>query len=135
MAEYALLNPTLVPLNSAVPYTTVICEGGCNVKHRSGSGIVIVRGGTCCKEARYRVNFHANVTGIAGAIQLAIYQDGEQLPETLMSVVPAAATDILSVDAETEVCTNCDCTNISVRVVTGAPVTVNTASIIVNREA
>lgn len=135
MAEYALNVATPVAVGAAVPYNLVICPGNCNVMHRQGSGIVTVKGGSCCKPARYRVNFHANVTGVAGAIQLALYVDGEQLPETLMSVVPAATTGVWSVDAETEVCTMCDCTNISARVVTGATVTVNTADIIVDREA
>lgn len=134
MAEFSLITPTAVAVNAAVPYNNTIVKGCCAVRHRAGSGIITVKGGTCCQPARYRVNFHANVTGVAGAIQLALYQDGEQLPETLMSVVPAAATDVWSVDAETEVNAICDCTNISARVVTGATVTVNTASIVVSKE-
>lgn len=135
MAEYSLINPTLVPVGSAVPYNNEIYGGGCNIRHRGGSGIVTVKGGTCCKPARYRVSFHANVTGVAGAVQLQLFVDGEPLPETLMSVVPASAADVWSVDAETEILSECSCTNITARVVTGATVTVNTASIIVQKEA
>lgn len=134
MAEFSLITPTAVAVGSAVPYNNVICKGCCNIKHRNGSGIINVKGGSCCHPNKYTVHFHANVTGVAGAIQLGIFLDGELLPETLMSVVGAAATDVLSVDAVTQLCSTCDCENISVRVITGDTVTVNTANIIVEKE-
>lgn len=134
MAEYSLTVPTAVAVGATVPYNNVIVNGCCNIKHRAGSGIVTVKGGSCCKPNVYKVNFHANVTGVAGAIQLGIFQDGELLPETLMSVVPAAATDVWSVSAETGVNATCCCESLSVRVITGATVTVNTADIIVQKE-
>lgn len=134
MAEYTLTTPTAVPLGGAVPYTNTIIKGCCNIKHRAGSGQVTVRGGTCCNPAKYLVYFHANVTGVAGAIQLALFLDGERLPETLMAVVPATATDVWSVSAETEFCVDCCCGTVSARVVEGATVTVNTAEIIVKKE-
>ena len=134
MAEYTLTTPTAVPVGGSVPYNNTVIKGCCNIKHRSGSGQVTVKGGTCCNPARYLVSFHANVTGVAGAIQLALYLDGEILPETLMSVVPAAAADVWSVDAQTEFCTDCCCSTVSARVVTGDAVTVNSAEIIVKKE-
>lgn len=134
MAEYTLTTPTAVPVGGAVPYNNTVIKGCCNIKHRAGSGQVTIKGGTCCNPARYLVIFHANVTGVAGAIQLALYLDGEILPETLMSVVPAAAADVWSVDAQTEFCTDCCCSTVSARVVTGDTVTVNTAEIIVKKE-
>lgn len=134
MAEYTLTTPTAVAVGGSVPYNNTVIKGGCNIRHRSGSGQVTVRGGTCCNPARYLVCFHANVTGVAGAIQLALYLDGEQLPESLMSVVPAAATDVWSVDAQTECSIDCCCGTVSARVVTGDAVTVNSAEIIVKKE-
>lgn len=135
MAEYSLITPLLVPVNGTIPYNNVICRGCCNIRHRAGSGIIKLKGGTCCNPNKYHVQFHANVTGVAGAIQLGIYLDGELLLETLMSVVAAAATDVLSVDATTEICIDGCCSNVSVRVITGDTVTVNTANIIVHKEA
>ena len=134
MAEYVLTTPTGVPVGGSVPYNSTIIKGCCNIKHRAGSGQVSVKGGTCCNPARYMVYFHGNVTGVAGAIQLALYLDGEILPETLMSVVPAAATDVWSVSAKTEFCVDCCCGTVSARVITGDTVTVNTANIIVKKE-
>lgn len=134
MAEYVLTLPVAVPVGGSVPYTDTICKGCCNIRHRAGSGLIKLKGGTCCKPNRYHVQFHANVTGVAGAIQLGLFLDGELLPETLMSVVPAAATDVLSVDASTEVCLDVCCSTLSARVVTGATVTVNTANIIIHKE-
>ena len=106
-----------------------------NIRHRAGSGIVTVRGSGCvCNPARYRVSFHGNVSGLTGETQLAVYLNGEQLPETVMSVVPAAAADALSIDVETEVIADFGDSSVSVRTLT-AGVTVNTASLIVERKA
>lgn len=135
MAEYSLTNPTAVAVNGNVPFDNVIHKGCCCIRHRAGSGIFRLKGGTCCNPAKYRVRFNASVVGVAGAIRLAIYQDGEQLAETTMSVVPAAATDIWSVSTDTEI--NADMggySTISVRVVAGDTVTVNTANITIERE-
>ena len=134
MAEYSLTIPTAVAVGEAVPFNNVIRKGCCNIRHRAGSGIITVKGGTCCHPNLYRVYFHATVTGVAGTIQLGIFLDGELLPETLMSVVPAAATGVWSVDAMTEIYSEGANDTISVRVVEGDTVTVNSASIIVDKE-
>lgn len=136
MAEYSLITPTAVALNSAVPFTNTIHSGCCCIRHKSGSGVFRLKGGTCCSPARYRVRFNASVVGVAGPIRLAIYQDGEQLAETTMSVVPATATDIWSVSTDTEIDTDMGgYSSITVRVVAGDTVTVNTANITIEREA
>lgn len=134
MAEYTLTTPTAVAVGGTVPYNNTIMRGCCNIRKRSGSGQITVKGGTCCNPARYMVYFRGNVTGVAGAIQLALYLDGEQLPETLMSVVPAAASDVWSVCAKTEFCVDCCCGTVLARVVTGDTVTVQNAAIIVKKE-
>lgn len=125
------VTPQVVGENGAVIFT----DGGdcsCNVSHRDGSGTVTVRGNGCPFSARrYHVAFHGNVTNVTGAIQFGIYQNGEILPETLMSVVPATATDVLSIGAETEVSTGLGNSVISVRSLTPT-VTVNTAQLIVS---
>lgn len=135
MAEYALITPTAVALDSAVPFPATIHQGCCCIRHKSGSGIFRLKGGSCCNPARYHVTFNASVVGVAGPIRLAIYQDGEQLAETTMSVVPAAATDIWSVSTDTEIIADVGgYSTISVRVVAGDTVTVNTANITIKRE-
>lgn len=133
MAEYALTTATSVALNSAIPFTETIVKGGCSVRHRSGSGIITLKGGTCCNPSVYRISFGANVTGVVGNIQLAIYNDGEILQETTMSVVPVVATDVWTLGTETLVPVECDCSKVSARVIDGASVIVNSAHIIVER--
>lgn len=134
MAEYSLTTPTIVPVGTAVPYNNTIVKGCCNIKHRAGSGLIKIRGGSCCNPAKYRVYFHGNVTNVIGIITLGIYVDGELLPETQMSLVAAAAANVLSVSAETQILADC-AESISVRVIAGTDLTVNTANIIVEKEA
>lgn len=133
MAEYSLTTPTLVAVGSSVPYNNAIIPSCACIRHRAGSGIVKVKGGGCCHPNKYLIMFHGNVTGVAGSVQLGIYVDGELLPETLMSAFLAAATNVVSVDASTEILAEGDST-ITVRVITGDTVTVNTADIIVHKE-
>lgn len=135
MAEYALTTNTVVTAGGTIPYNTTICKGCCNIKHREGSGVVKVKGGTCCKPNVYHIQFHGVVTNVTGAIQLGLYLDGELLPETRMAVVAAAPANVLSVDAATEVCIEGCCSAISARVILGTDVSVNAANIIVHKEA
>lgn len=134
MAEYSLTTPTVVAVGSAVPYDNVIINGCCNITHRAGSGIIKVKGGTCCHPNKYTVRFHGLVLGVAGPIQLGIYLDGELLPESLTAVVPEATADVWGIDTETQLLAVGDYESISVRVVAGAPLTVDRASIIVTKE-
>lgn len=134
MAEYALTTPTPVAAGGTIPYNTVICPGCCNIRHRAGSGIVKVKGGSCCNPARYHVQFHGVVRGVAGAMQLGLFLDGELLPETLMAVVSGAVANEYSVDAATEVSLDGCCSSLSARVIVGDTVTVVTANIIVHKE-
>lgn len=135
MAQFISTTPQAITAvgGSVVFNSTAVC-GDCNIKHRNGSALIKVRGSGCCSRARYRVSFHGNVTGTEAVTQLALYQDGEILPESLMSVVPAAAANVWSVDSDTEVYVDCGCSTLSVRSLT-AGVTVNTASIIITRVA
>lgn len=132
MAQFIRTEPqTLAAVGDTITYTQRnYCCNRSN-RNRVGTGSVVVNGGGNCRNpVKYRINFHGNVTGVAGTIQLVIYQDNDMLPETLMSVVPAAAADVWSVNAETEICAyGCNST-ISVRTLTPG-VTVNTASLIV----
>lgn len=135
MAEYSLTTATPVAVGSAIPYNNTIVPGCCNIRHRIGSGAIKVKGGSCCRPNRYLVQFHGNITGVTGFSQLGIYLDGELLPETQMYVVAAAATDILSVDSATEILVDGCYSAISVRVIAGTGATMNTANIIVHKEA
>lgn len=136
MAVFTSTTAQTVSNGNNVAFTSTAVRGGCSVLHREGSGLVTVRGsGNCCNPARYRISFNGTVTGVAGAIQLVITQSGENLGETLMSVVPAATTDVWSISTSTEIVVPCDCATIGVKSVTASDITVNTASIAVTRTA
>ena len=134
MAEFALLTPTEVAVGSAIPFTTTISPGCCCIRHRTASGNVRVKGGTCCKTNKYHIQFHGNLTNVTGTITLGIYLDGELLPETEMNVVAAAPANVLSVDAATEIAVDGCVSNISVRNIAGTDLIVETANIIIRKE-
>lgn len=131
MAEFTLTTPTAVAVNDPVPFNNVVVSGGCMVRHRAGSGIVKVKGGTCCNPKKYTVRFHGYVTGLAAETTFAIYLDGEMLPETMMAVVPVAAADNWSIDASTQILVDCSCQTLSVRNLSAGEVTVTNAALIV----
>lgn len=135
MAEYSLTIPTPVEAGSAIPFNNTIIKGCCNVRHREGSGNIRLRGGSCCHPNRYHIMFHGNITGVTATAQLGIYLDGELLPETLMSVVEASPDNVLSVDSTTEVEVVGCYSTVSVRIIAGTNAVMNTANIIVHKEA
>lgn len=134
MAEYSLTTPTTFDENVPITFNNTIINGCCNIRHREGSGIINLRGGSCCKPARYLVYFGANVLGTQGLIQLGIFLNGEMLPETVMSVTSSGTTAINTVNAMTEIPLYIDGGSLSVRVITGGDITVNVANIIVKKE-
>lgn len=133
MAQFTLNTPTPVAVGNAIPYTDNPVPGGCSIRHRKGSGNVKVKGGIPCRPVKYIVNFHGTVTGVTGFVELGIFLDGELLPETVMYVVEPTPTNVLSVDSSTEILADCACQTISVRNIAGTGLTVNTASLIVER--
>lgn len=134
MAEYSLTTPTFVAVGSSIPYNTEIIKGCCNIHHRPNSSIISLKGKNCIP-TKYKISFHASVLGVAGIIQLGLFQDGEMIPETLMAVVPATTLNVWTVSAETIVLVDCDCTDISARVIAGATTTIDRANIIIEKVA
>lgn len=132
MAQFTRTTPQTLTQNQFIAFDATAVSGGCKVWKRTGSGLISAAGSGChCKPRIYRVIFHGNVVGAVGSIQLAIFQDGVQLPETLMAVVPGGAADVWSVDASTEVRVDCNCSTIGVALVSANTVTANTASLII----
>lgn len=132
MAEYILTTPTAVAAGANVPFTDVVCQS-CSVKHRAGSGVFTLRGGNGCHQSRFFVAAHLNVVGVAEAEQFVLTLDGEPLPETLMST-NVAAGDVGSLNVQADICTDCPCAKVGIRNASGVALTVNTASIIIDRE-
>ena len=94
MAEFTKNEVQTVLPNQVVTLNTSI---GCNkgyVYHRTGSGIVTLRGITNNCFARYQVTFNGNIaipsTGTVGPISVALALDGEPLLTSRAIVTPAA---------------------------------------------
>ena len=109
--------------------------------HRSGSGLVSLRGLTNCQcRARFRVSFGGNIAiptgGVVGPIQLSIALDGEPMASTTMIFTPAAVGDFGNVFSAIfiDVPKGC-CEQVSVRNTSTVPVDVQNANLIVERVA
>lgn len=126
--------------NQNVLFTDSVISGNCSITHRDGSGLVTLRGLTNQCRARFKVTFGGNIAvptgGTVGAISLAISLDGEPIPTTTMTVVPAAVEDYWNVFSAIfiEVPRGC-CSTVGVRNISGIPINVQNANLIVERVA
>ena len=119
---------------------TLIC-GKCSIIHRTGSGLVKLRGlANCQSRARFRVLFNGNIalpaTGTVGPISLSVSIDGEPIDSTKMIVTPAATEAYVNVSGSIylDVPTGC-CATIGVTNTSGVPILVQNANLIVERVA
>lgn len=124
-----------------VNFTEMPICGNCSIIHRSGSGLVKLRGlANCQSRARFRVFFNGNIalpaTGTAGPISLAVSIDGEPISSTKMIIAPAAVEAYGNVSASIylDVPTGC-CSTIGVTNTSGVPILVQNANLIVERVA
>lgn len=129
-----------VNANQNVYFNNTVIDGNNCISHRTGSGLVTLRGITNQCRARYRVNFGGNIavpTGqTVGAISLAIAIDGEAVPSTTMTVTPAAVDNYFNVSSDVfiEVPRGC-CVTVSVQNTSTIPVEVQNANLIAVRTA
>jgi hypothetical protein len=90
-----------VAANQNVYFTDTVTCGNCAIMHRTGSGLVTLKGITNQCRARYRVSFGGNIGlptgGTVGAISIALAIDGEAVPATSMIVTPAAVEQFFNV--------------------------------------
>ena len=140
MAEYTAVAAQTVATNQNVLLTETAVNGTKCISHRTGSGIVTLRGiGTQCR-ARFLVEFGGNIAiptgGTVGPIQLAIAINGEPLASTTMIVTPAAVENYFNVSAAVyvDVPAGC-CVTVSARNISTQSVLVQNANLIVNRVA
>lgn len=115
--------------------------GGCNsILHRSGSGLVTLRGITSQCRARFKAFFSANIAlptgGTVEAISVAISINGEAVESTTMIQTPAAVSEFANVASAVylEVPAGC-CISIAVRNTSSQAIDVQNANLIVERVA
>lgn len=129
-----------VAANQNVLYTNVAVNGNSSIVHRSGSGLVTLRGLTNQCRARFKVTFGGNIAvptgGTAGAIQLSAAINGEAVPSTTMIVTPAAVANYNNVSTTlfVDVPKGC-CAQISVKNSSTVAILVQNANLIIERVA
>lgn len=104
MAEFTY-NPvqTVQPVQNVLLNDSITCNKG-YVLHRTGSGIVTLRGivnNPCASFARYQVTFNGNIALAEGAtvtpISVALAIAGESINTSTATVTPAAVGDYFNV--------------------------------------
>ena len=129
-----------VAAGSNVVFTNTAVNGNQCIMHRSGSGLVSLRGLTNQSRARFKITFGSNiavpVSGSAGSISLALGINGEPVQDTVMTATPAAGNEFFNVGRSLfiDVPAGC-CTQISVENISSQTVLVQNASLIVERVA
>lgn len=97
MAEYITTTDQNVALNGTIPFNVVSipCNTGCVIP--SAHGILILKGNTSNRFARYEVTVQGNISiptgGAVTPIALGITLDGAVLPESVAITTPAAVED------------------------------------------
>ena len=141
MAEFTAVAQQTVEPNQVILFTDTAVRGNNSIMHRAGSGLVSLRGLTCCQSrARFRVSFGGNIAvptdGTVGPISVAIAIDGEPVASTRMIVTPAAIEEFFNVsrDVYIDVPAGC-CAQISVENTSEDSILVENASLIVERVA
>ena len=146
MAEYS--NNAVQTVNPGESISFIVapvpCERGF-VRWRSGSGAFSLSGwvpssGCKCnkKNAQYLVDFGANIAvpdgQTVGAISVAFAIDGVTIPDTTMTVTPAAVEEYFNVSRASNVAVwNGCCQTLTVRNVSSIPILVQNANIIFSR--
>lgn len=139
MAEYSNIAAQTVAVNGNVLFTdtTSNCNKGI-ITHRTGSGLINVKGATNNCRAKYRVSFSGNIAvptgGTAGPISLAIAIEGEPDLSTLAIATPAAVGVFNNVAMATDVWIPCGCfQSISVKNTSTQAISVANANITIDR--
>lgn len=148
MAEFIANAQTIAPGESVVFETASPCRRGF-VRHRDGSGNFLLSGwvpmrpGRCpCLNqngsAEYLVDFGANIAipegGTVAPISVALALDGTTLPESVMTVTPAAVGEYFNVSraVNVDIWKGC-CETVTVRNVSDQPILLTAGNIIFSR--
>lgn len=140
MAEFSNIAVQTVAVNGNVLFAdtpTSQCNKG-YITHRTGSGLINIKGTTNACKAKYRVIFSGNIAvptgGTAGAISLAIAIEGEPDLSTLAIATPTAVAAFNNVAMATDVWLPCGCCqSISIKNTSTQAISVANANITVNR--
>lgn len=139
MAEFSNIAAQTVAANGNVLFTdtTSNCSKAI-ITHRTGSGLINIKGATKNCRAKYRVSFSGNIAvptgGTAGAISLAIAIEGEPDLSTLAIATPTAVNAFNNIAMATDVWLPCGCCqSVSVKNTSTQAISVSNANITVER--
>lgn len=140
MAEFTNVAAQTVAAGQNVLLAETPVSGGTCIVHRSGAGIVTLRGITNQCRARYRVSFGGNIAiptgGTVGAISVSLAIGGEPLSASSAIVTPAAVEEFGNVFAAAfvEVPRGC-CITVAVENTSTQAIVIQNANLIVERVA
>lgn len=137
MAEFTNTALQTVADNANAVYSETAVRGCACIRHREGSGLVTLSGGSGGCVA-YRVSFGANIAlptgGTVAPISMAIALDGEALGAATAIVTPAAVEEYGNIFVSAIISVPCGCcVNVSAKNISGAPINVQNANFIVER--
>jgi hypothetical protein len=140
MAEYTANAVQTVAANQDILFTNEPIGGNCSILHRSGSGLVTLRGLTRQSRARYKVSFNGNLaiptTGTSGAISIAIAENGEALDSSIMTSTTTTVGQFNNVSSSVfiDVPAGC-CSQITIKNVSTQSINIQNANLLVERVA
>lgn len=129
-----------IEAGSNVQFSDEVVSGCNSILHRTGSGLVTLRGITNQCRARFRVFFSGNIalpaTGTVEAISMAIAVNGEAVASTTMIQTPAAVGEFTNIASAVylDVPSGC-CITVAVRNTSTQAIDVQNANLIVERVA
>ena len=138
MAEYTSDSVQTVSSGQNILFTETPVAGTRCIQHRSGSGLVTLRGLTNQSNARFLITFGANAaipTGqTVGSLSAAISISGEPINNTTMIVTPADVEEYFNISSSTYVIVpkGC-CITIAVKNTSAIPIEIQNANLIVTR--
>lgn len=140
MAEYTSAAVQTVAAGQNVLLTETAVAGKPCIVHRTGSGIVTLRGLTNQCKARFKVSFGANIAiptgGTVEAISVSLAINGEPLNSASAIVTPAAVENFFNIyiAAFIEVPRGC-CVTIAAENSSTQAISVSNSNLIVERES
>jgi hypothetical protein len=123
-----------------VAFTETAVSGTKCIVHRTGSGIIKLRGITNQCKARFLVSYSGNIQiptgGTVEAISLAIAVDGEPLQSTKMIVTPAAVQNLQNISSQAYIDVPCGCcSTVAIQNTSTQAIEVQNSNLIVTRQA
>lgn len=113
MAEYVTTADSTVALNGTIPFNSVSipCNAGNVIP--AAPGVLILKGNTSNRFARYKVTLQGNVAvpegGAVTAVALAITLDGITLPESVAIFTPQAVEEYGHINTVAIITIPCGC--------------------------